>query len=166
VAVHSCEAFIDRAVKVTSPSNVDVLLYVKVDPALLDGSPRSVVLFAKGFFLEETKFVNTLARVVDGATDEYVVSIPISGKNADFGERSQTTTGAVYVETDRGTRYWINPAGGGNFTWDQNFADRLSDSVSAASSPPPPPLPSTLLQTGRLDADGSSVYANPDRCKY
>ena len=44
-------------------------------------------------------------------------------RNAGWGQA--VYQGAFYVETETGTRYWANPAGGGNFTIDQNLASTL-----------------------------------------
>jgi hypothetical protein len=167
-AANSCQVFIDEAATVTDQASFTyVVLYVHIDPTQLDGAVTDVDLYAKGLPLDEgavnANFATQPFTPVPGVANEYSIIVNVWGDNPDFGPLSLEVVGAVYAQTTAGTRWWVNPSGGGNFTIDSNLAGELSDTtiVSSSSFGTLPPYASTPSTTS---LGGAGAYLNPSAC--
>jgi hypothetical protein len=127
LAATRCEIFIDKMAPVYEPGTPgrdgvtkqggSLDTFLKIRATELDGAVVAVRLYGHvvGDVTETDRTQNVDSWL--GADDYFNISIPVGWQ------------GAAYVETTSGSRYWANPAGGGNFDLDRAWFRDLEQTV-------------------------------------
>jgi hypothetical protein len=107
----------------------DVNVFLKIRTNALDGAIKNVVFFntssvsdAEGGGSTAPWNAQALKRFA-GASDYYQLDLPTTGCNENVGCGTTQYTGAFYVETDKGTRYWVKAGDGKDFTFDPRLTN-------------------------------------------
>jgi hypothetical protein len=166
VRATNCEIFVDRAMAVTgSHALTQITFYLKTQNDRLDAPIDHVGFYRRRVDPycpspghehncdDSQAWSDERLRPFVGASDYFELSLLIGGDYA----AENTFEGAFYVQTTKGTKYWANAEGGGNFLVDRatfNQLVGLRPSPAYASDP----------QAAVVIAE-DFAYLNPQRCR-